>query len=111
MYKRQVCNFSDVEYDGYQVGVPYAGKYKEVFNSDRKEFGGSGVVNPRVKMSKKAECDERKNSIVIKVPPLSFQIFAYRKEVDKVVDNKTARKKRKTAAGRNLKKELADKML
>ncbi|MCB5714797.1 1,4-alpha-glucan branching protein GlgB [Lactonifactor longoviformis] len=106
-----VCNFSDVEYDGYQVGVPYAGKYKEVFNSDRKEFGGSGVVNPRVKMSKKAECDERKNSIVIKVPPLSFQIFAYRKEVDKVVDNKTARKKRKTAAGRNLKKELADKML
>src|SRR5699024_6575827 len=37
-----VCNFSDVTYEDYQVGVPYAGKYKEVFNSDAKNFGGEG---------------------------------------------------------------------
>ena len=58
-----VCNFSNVEYDDFRIGVPYPGKYKEMFNSDAEAYGGTGVGNPRVKMSKKTECDERKNSI------------------------------------------------
>ena len=29
-----VCNFSNVEYDDFRIGVPYPGKYKEMFNSD-----------------------------------------------------------------------------
>src|SRR5699024_2241418 len=64
-----VCNFSDMTYEKYQMGVPYPGKYKEIFNSNAKEFGGTGIGNPRVKTSKKEECDERKNSIVITVAP------------------------------------------
>ena len=47
----------------YNVGVPFAGKYKEIFNSDDKKYGGNGVVNTRVKAAKKAECDEREYSI------------------------------------------------
>lgn len=31
-----VCNFSGVDRKGYKIGVPYAGKYKEIFNSDLK---------------------------------------------------------------------------
>ena len=64
----------------YQMGVPYPGKYKEIFNSDAAEFGGTGVRNARAKSSKRAEHDERKNSIVIDVAPLSVQIFSYIKE-------------------------------
>lgn len=89
-----VCNFSALQYEGYQIGVPYQGKYKEKFNSDRIEYGGTGVVNPRIKMSKKEECDERRYSIKIKVPPLGFQIFTYSKEVAKAVNNQTAKKKK-----------------
>lgn len=37
-----VCNFSPVSYDSYRVGVPFAGKYKEIFNSDSEKFGGHG---------------------------------------------------------------------
>lgn len=48
-----VCNFSNVEYDDFRIGVPYPGKYKEMFNSDAEVYGGTGVGNPRVKMSKK----------------------------------------------------------
>ena len=85
-----VCNFSDVAYPKYQMGVPYPGKYKEIFNSDAKKFGGSGVVNARVKASKKEERDERKHSIVINVAPLSVQIFSFTK-------NETSREGREKA--------------
>ena len=83
-----VCNFSALPYEKYQMGVPYPGKYKEIFNSDGKEFGGTGVGNPRVKASKKEECDERKNSIVINVAPLSVQIFSYTKQETKKTEKK-----------------------
>lgn len=106
-----VCNFSNVAHDGYQVGVPYSGKYKEIFNSDSSAFGGNGFVNPRVKMSKKAECDERENSITIKVPALGMCVFSYTKAVEKVIDNTTAKKKAKAAGEKkNLKEELEKKV-
>ena len=72
-----VCNFSPLVYENHQIGVPYPGKYKEIFNSDREEFGGSGNLNPRVKQSKKEECDGKDDSIVIKVPPMGISIFSY----------------------------------
>ena len=86
-----VCNFSALPYEKYQMGVPYPGKYKEIFNSDAKIYGGTGVGNPRVKVSKKEEWDERKNSIVINVAPLSVQIFSYTKNETK----KSAKKSEK----------------
>ena len=49
-----VCNFAAIPYENYNVGVPFAGKYKEIFNSDDKKYGGNGVVNTRVKAAKKA---------------------------------------------------------
>lgn len=107
-----VCNFSDVVYEDYQVGVPYAGKYKEIFNSDSKNFGGDGVTNPRVKMAKKQECDERKYSIRIKVPALGVSIFNFTKEVAKQSGNKAAKKKStaQTKTKKNLKQELEKKI-
>ena len=102
-----VCNFSDVAYEKYQMGVPYPGKYKEIFNSDAKKFGGSGLVNARVKASKKEECDERKNSIVINVAPLSVQIFSYTKNETKKAEKKTEEKAPKVS---KVRKEIQEKM-
>jgi len=31
--------------EGYRVGVPFPGVWREVLNSDAKEYGGSGVGN------------------------------------------------------------------
>ncbi|WP_148410426.1 1,4-alpha-glucan branching protein GlgB [Murimonas intestini] len=114
-----VCNFSPLVYENHKIGVPYPGKYKEIFNSDRKEFGGSGEVNPRLKQSKKDECDDRPNSITIKVPPMGIAIFSYTKADKKVSSNNTAKAgktvKKETAGGKaaagkkNLKDELAAK--
>ncbi|MEE0421640.1 MAG: 1,4-alpha-glucan branching protein GlgB [Lachnospiraceae bacterium] len=111
-----VCNFSPLVYENHKIGVPYPGKYKEIFNSDRKEFGGSGVVNARLKQSKKDECDDRENSITIKVPPMAVSIFSYTKSAPKASTNKKAKETaektapvKKKAAKKDLKKELEEK--
>ena len=71
-----VCNFADAKRSDYKIGVPFEGKYKEIFNTDSTKFGGRGLVNPRVKASKKSECDGRENSIRINVAPLSVSVFS-----------------------------------
>lgn len=71
-----VCNFAAIPYEDYQVGVPFLGKYKEIFNSDSKKYGGDGVTNSRVKTSKEKECDERKYSLTLKLPALGVCIFS-----------------------------------
>ena len=90
-----VCNFTPVVRKNYKIGVPFEGKYKEIFNSDAKIYGGEGNVNVRVKPSKEDECDERKNSIRITVPPLGISIF--RCTPEKLKKKKQAKK---TAAGK-----------
>ncbi|HEX2621780.1 MAG TPA: 1,4-alpha-glucan branching protein GlgB, partial [Phototrophicaceae bacterium] len=40
-----VCNFTPVPRQGYRVGVPSAGKYLEVLNSDSSHYGGGNIGN------------------------------------------------------------------
>ena len=70
-----ICNFTPVVRKNYKIGVPFRGKYKEIFNSDHEKFGGAGNVNPRLKQSKAEECDGMDDSVKITVPPLGISIF------------------------------------
>ena len=89
-----ICNFEPVMREKFMVGVPYKGKYKEIFNSEAKEFGGCGETNPRLKTSKAEEWDERPNSIAVKVAPLSVSVFQYVPAVEKMTTNSEAKAKR-----------------
>ncbi|CAM3553639.1 1,4-alpha-glucan branching protein GlgB [Smaragdicoccus niigatensis] len=40
-----IFNFSGLTFGGYRVGLPEAGVWREIFNSDAGEYGGSGVGN------------------------------------------------------------------
>ncbi len=66
-----VCNFQPVKHDRYYIGVPKFGIYDEVFNSDLKEFGGTGVTNGSkiepVEM-KIHGCDQ---GLCLSLPPMS----------------------------------------
>lgn len=75
-----VCNFANVNYKDFVVGVPFAGSYKEVLCSQDKKYGGNGVANIRMKHSEPKESDDMKQSIKIQLAPLSVSIFEYREE-------------------------------
>ena len=72
-----VCNFSGVDRTDYKIGVPFPGKYKEIFNSDAKKFGGNGFVNTKAIFSRDEECDDREESIRIKSAAFSVEVFSY----------------------------------
>lgn len=102
-----VANFTPVKRANYKIGVPDAGKYKEIFNSDSAVYGGDDFVNPRLKVSKKDECDGFEDSIRIKVPPMGISILRYIPVAEeKVVDNETAKRNvaKKNAAKAAVKK-------
>ena len=98
-----VCNFVPVAHEKFRVGVPFAGKYKEILNSDSVKFGGTGATNPRVKASKKEEWDAREHSISITLPPLGicvFQCTPVKEETKKETGKKAAGKKETAGAAR-----------
>lgn len=70
-----VCNFTPVVYKDYRIGVPFLGKYKEIFNSDKEMYGGSGNVNKRVKQSPNIPWDGRDYSLSVVIPPLGISVF------------------------------------
>lgn len=70
-----VVNFTPVVRRSYRVGVPVLGTYKEVFNSDRPEWGGSGVSNPEPLQAEAVPWHQAEQSIVITVPPLAAVFF------------------------------------
>ena len=71
-----VANFANVERENYKIGVPYPGKYKEVFSTDAKKYGGAGIGNSKVVLSEAEECDAREQSVRIKLAPLSVSVFS-----------------------------------
>ncbi len=85
-----VCNFVPVAHEKFRIGVPFAGKYKEILNSDAEKFGGGGMTNPRVKTSKKMEWDGRADSIEIDLAPMSTCIFRCTPAAEKPVTGKRA---------------------
>ncbi len=71
-----VCNFIPKIHSNYRIGIPYLGALKEIFNSDAKKFGGSGVKNSKLISIENKEWNLKPNSAEIKVPPLGLVIFS-----------------------------------
>lgn len=71
-----ICNFTPVVHENMQIGVPYKGKFKEIFNSDEKKYGGSGQVNGRMKNSRAEVWENLPYSIRVTIPPLGISIYS-----------------------------------
>ena len=70
-----LCNFTPQYYENFRIGLPCAGVYQEVFNSDLAEYGGSGKRNEGQLSSEQKAWQGQNFSLAIKVPPLACVIF------------------------------------
>lgn len=74
-YKIFVCNFTPMVYYDFNIGVPEKGVYREIFNTDKKEYGGSGQVIKGNLFSKEGWCHNQPHTLTIKVPPMAVSVF------------------------------------
>ena len=65
-----IVNFADYPYHQYRIGVPDAGSYRELLNSDAERFGGSNVVNEGAIKTIGEHAHGFDQSIEISIPPL-----------------------------------------
>jgi 1,4-alpha-glucan branching enzyme len=70
-----ILNMTPNPHHASRVGVPAAGNWKEIFNSDDKEYWGSGMVTTKTAKSEKEYWHGKENSILVDLPPLSAVVF------------------------------------
>ena len=70
-----VCNFTPVPRHGYRIGVPEAGWYRELINSDAIPYGGSNIGNFGGVHSVESPCHELPHSLTLTLPPLSVLLL------------------------------------
>ncbi len=72
-----VCNFTPVLRCGYRVGVPKSGFWKELLNSDAKEYWGSGQGNAGGIQADAVAAHGRNYSLNLTLPPLAVCFFKH----------------------------------
>ena len=71
-----ICNFTPIVYYDFRLGVPFNGVYKEVFNSDSSEYGGSNQLNEEEIRSEELVYHNKAYSVKIKAPPMAVSVLA-----------------------------------
>jgi 1,4-alpha-glucan branching enzyme len=69
------CNFTPVPLRKHRIGVPDAGWYAEIFNSDSAYYGGTNIGNFPGCQAEPTECHGRPFSIQVSLPPLAAVIL------------------------------------
>ena len=64
-----VANFSGGPREDYRVGLPFAGRWREVLNTDAEIYGGSGVGNLGVVEAEPQMWHGRPASAALRLPP------------------------------------------
>lgn len=119
-----VFNFADKEYSRYRIPVSSYGKYKEIFNTDAKKYGGDNRLNEKILKSRIGEFDGFSQSLSINLAPLSVSVFAYepftkeeldliekkRKEKEKLIQNRQKKMNEFLAEKNKIKESLKDEL-
>lgn len=72
-----ICNFSPVPREGYRVGVPYSGFWKEVMNTDSLHYGGSDMGNYGGVTAESVPWHIKPYSMMLTLPPLATIVLQH----------------------------------
>jgi 1,4-alpha-glucan branching enzyme len=64
-----VANFAGRPNDRYRVGLPFAGRWREILNTDAASYGGSGVGNLGAVTAEHSAWHGRPTSATLRLPP------------------------------------------
>jgi 1,4-alpha-glucan branching enzyme len=70
-----VCNFTPVPREGYRVGVPYGGYWREALNSDAEIYGGENIGNRGGLEALEESTHGRPYHLSLGIPPLGCLIL------------------------------------
>ena len=85
-----LCHFTPVKREGYCIGIPKAGRWREVFSTDAEAFGGGGITNGLVK-TQPIPLHGQAQSVSLTLPPLSVLVLEQDKPKRTTSQKKTAR--------------------
>jgi 1,4-alpha-glucan branching enzyme len=72
-----VLNLTPVPRPNYRLGVPHAGRYEPIFNSDAAVYGGSEYAGVDMLESESVPSNGRDQSVVLQIPPLAGVVYRY----------------------------------
>jgi 1,4-alpha-glucan branching enzyme len=70
-------HFTPVVRRDYRVGVPKAGHWKELINTNSAYYSGTGIGNDGGRDTEPVPCDGHSQSLLLTLPPLSTTIFKW----------------------------------
>jgi 1,4-alpha-glucan branching enzyme len=70
-----VCNFTPMARFNYRLGVPRAGYWRELLNSDAQIYGGSGLGNQGGAEAAPMPYEDFSHSLTLTLPPLAVVFF------------------------------------
>jgi len=71
-----VCNMTPVPREGYRIGVPRGGRWREILNTDANHYGGSGVGNFGGVDAVGEGSHGQPASLILTLPPLATLILS-----------------------------------
>jgi 1,4-alpha-glucan branching enzyme len=71
-----ISNFTPVPREGYRLGVPRPGFYREILNTDAAMYGGSNVGNLGGVTAEETESHGQPCSVTLTLPPLGTMMLA-----------------------------------
>ncbi len=72
-----MSNMTPSVHHDYRIGVPMAGYYREILNTDSELYGGSNMGNIGGVYTDEQPCNEHVHSINVTVPPLATVMFEW----------------------------------
>jgi 1,4-alpha-glucan branching enzyme len=70
-----LLNFTPIPRDDYRIGLPVAGRYRELFNSDSEYYGGANIGNTGEVSTRPTPWMGHEQSLTLRLPPLGALIL------------------------------------